>query len=93
MDESSSGCSIFAVLTIVLISVLCEALGACNVSRSDSLRTLQHEGVTNIQLRGHAWFDCGNDSFATSFQGNKNGQPVEGALCAGWFKNITIRYK
>lgn len=86
------GCLFVAL--IILVSLLCVPMGACNISDADATRTLQHEGVTNVQLHGYAWFECSRDDiFSVKFQGNKNGFPVEGALCSGGFKDITVRYK
>lgn len=95
MDDNPGTLGTAAIILLsVLVYAVCIFTGACNVSDADSLRTLQHEGVSNVQLHGYAWFECDSkDTFATAFQGVKNGVPVEGALCAGWLKGITVRYK
>lgn len=54
---------------------------------------LEREGYEQIQLNGYSWFGCGeSDYYRESFTAVKNGQVVEGVLCKGLTKGITIRY-
>lgn len=78
----------------ILLAVFCAGLTGCTVSEDDSHRILRQEGLSDVHLTGVAFFGCGkDDEFSMGFQGRKNGVPVEGVLCSGWFKGITVRYK
>lgn len=93
-DDSGTIGGALVVGFALFVWTVCILTGSCNISESDSRRTLQHEGISNVQLNGYAWFGCDSrDTFSMRFQGNKNGQAVEGALCSGWLKDITVRYK
>lgn len=64
--------------------------------KTGATKVLEGAGLTPKTVGGYAWFQCGkDDTFATKFSAvNKEGQPVEGAVCKGLIvKNSTIRYK
>jgi hypothetical protein len=68
--------------------------GACNVYGPDAERLLRQEGYTQVKVYGHAWFECGfADTFSSQFAAIKNGETVRGAVCGGWLKDYTVRYK
>lgn len=63
-------------------------------NESDSRRTLESSGYTDIEVGGYAWFSCGKgDDFATLFTAkNPAGQTVSGAVCCGLLKSCTVRF-
>lgn len=79
------------LLSIIALTLL---LTGCYNS-NDAQKALQSEGLTQVQVTGHAWFACADDDFyATSFTAiNVHGKQVSGAVCSGFiFKNSTIRW-
>jgi len=91
-DDSRFSLIFYAAIGVLIL--LCIAAGACNVSDQECRRILYQEGVTGIQLSGHAWFACSeDDAFSTAFSGVRNGVRVKGAVCGGFLKNYTVRYE
>jgi len=77
-----------AVLSFWLI---CESLGGCNVTSVHTAKVLKSAGYAEIEVGDHAWFACA-DWFATEFSAvGPSGEPTNGAVCCGVFKNCTIR--
>lgn len=58
-------------------------------------KQLKAQGYTNIKNTGYAYFCCDkNDKFSTGFEAiDKNGNKVEGCVCSGILKGITIRFR
>jgi opacity protein-like surface antigen len=81
----------FALLAAVAATSL---LAGCGVDPDNARRALEAQGITNVQIGGHAFFGCDkNDQFASNFTGvGVNGKPISGVLCGGIFKGITVRY-
>ncbi|CAB4196704.1 hypothetical protein UFOVP1290_224 [uncultured Caudovirales phage] len=77
------------IFAILFAFTLC---GCTN--ESDSRRTLDNSGFTDIKLHGYAWFACDkNDLFHTEFTAkNPNGKVVSGVVCCGILKSCTVRF-
>lgn len=56
---------------------------------------LETQGYTDIEMGGHAWFCCDEkDLWSTTFRAkDKNGNVIEGCVCSGILKGVTIRFK
>ena len=81
-----------ALLLVLLVAVVM-SLGGCTKPDA-SRRILEREGYTDIRITGYSWFGCSEDDFfSTGFEAKKNGQYVEGTVCAGlFFKGATVRF-
>jgi hypothetical protein len=69
-------------------------LSGCT-DESNTIRTLEDSGYSNIQTTGYSWFECGDgDAFHTGFTAtNPVGRRVSGTVCCGWMtKGCTIRF-
>jgi hypothetical protein len=67
-------------------------LMACSQDKDKVKDILSAEGYTNISVGGYDSFACSEkDTYSNSFTAEKNGQIVKGTVCAGAFKNNTIR--
>lgn len=57
-------------------------------------RQLKNMGYTNIIDKGYGWFCCSDkDTFSTQFTAkDKEGNKVEGCICSGVLKGVTIRF-
>lgn len=67
-------------------------LMACSQDEAKVKDILTAEGYTNVSVGGYSAFACSEkDLYANSFVAEKNGQIIEGTVCAGSFKNNTIR--
>ena len=78
-------------LTIGLVAIV----SSCGVNPNDAQRVLEAQGMTAVQIGGHAWFGCSkSDDLRSKFTAiGVNGKPVSGVVCGGWFgKSITVRY-
>jgi hypothetical protein len=67
---------------------------ACT-NESDTIRTLQSAGYSEITTTGYSAWACGDDdTFSTGFRAkNPVGTFVEGTVCCGgWTKGCTIRF-
>ena len=71
------------------------SLAACTASEDEALRALRGTGLTNIWLGGYSFFACAaDDSFNNEFTAStRDGQPVNGVVCCGWFKGCTVRFR
>jgi hypothetical protein len=81
-------------ITALLITFLVGVTAGCTVPQDKALHVLKGAGYTDINLHGHAWWDCSeDDTFATEFTAKgPTGQRVNGAVCCGFpAKNCTIR--
>jgi hypothetical protein len=77
---------------ITIVAVACY-LAAC-VDESNTVRTLQNHGFSNIQTTGWTPFTCSeDDAFSTGFVAiNATGQKVSGTVCCGLLKSCTVRF-
>lgn len=67
-------------------------LMGCTQDKNKVKDILAAEGYTNISVGGYSSFACSEkDTYSNGFTAEKNGQIVEGTVCAGAFKNNTIR--
>lgn len=71
----------------------CLIFASCT-NEDKTVRILEAEGYTNIEITGYRAFMCGeNDTYSTGFKAtNKNGNNVTGVVCGGFAKGYTIRY-
>lgn len=91
---------IYAVLGLLLILSLAGVFsigtyaygnGSDDLARCE--RTLQSQGYTEIKMTGYRFFGCGRGDWTS--QGftaqSPTGITVEGTVCAGLLKNVTVR--
>lgn len=70
-------------------------LAGCGADESNSRRTLESSGYTEISITGWAPLTCGkDDTFSTGFTAkNPQGRRVSGVVCCGLvFKGCTVRF-
>ena len=77
-----------------VIAMVSLALCGC-LPENDSRRVLEGSGYTQIELGGMAVFGCSEeDDLSREFKAvGQGGKPVEGVLCGGFLKGITIRMR
>jgi hypothetical protein len=77
---------------ILVLGVL--SLTACT-DKSGAINALQNSGLEPVKVGGHAWFACSEkDKFSTKFIAKRaDGKIVKGAVCRGFFKGSTVRFK
>lgn len=58
-------------------------------------KQLENQGYTNVKPTGYAWFCCDEkDQYSNGFTAiDKNGNKVNGCICSGFIKGITIRFE
>lgn len=58
-------------------------------------KQLEQQGYTNIKDTGYEWFCCDDkDTYSSGFTAlDKKGNKVEGCICSGVLKGVTIRFK
>lgn len=77
-----------------IIIVTCLALSGCSDPIPDSIRVLEDQGYTNIQITGRGFVGCGrDDAYNVEFIAvSQIGRKVSGNVCSGlFFKGYTIR--
>lgn len=73
------------------IAILVLLLG-CTNDRDKVKRVLERDGYTNVSVGGWTMLGCGReDTFSNTFTAEKNGQKVNGWVCGGLFKGLTVR--
>lgn len=79
---------------ILFVLPVVALLSSCGVNVENATRVLESQGLTNVQITGFSLMGCGkDDSFASNFTAvGANGKEVNGTVCAGWFKGITVRF-
>lgn len=80
--------------SVAIALILTLTLTSCGTDEFNekAYRALERDGYQKIELQGYAWFGCGSDdTFRTKFVAIKNDQAVEGVVCGGWAKGLTIR--
>lgn len=78
-----------------LLTVLAVFLLTGCTSPESATKTLQNQGMTDIQITGYRWLACSeDDTYKTGFTATSiSGAEVSGAVCAGWFgKGATVRF-
>ena len=84
---------VLALFTVVALFTPLLSLVGCTSSQSSLQRIADIEGLNNFKTDGYGFFACSkDDSFSTKFTAVKNGKPVAGVICSGWFKGSTVRY-
>lgn len=67
-------------------------LMGCSQDKETVIDLLRADGYTNIVVGGADPLACSEkDMISNSFTADKNGQVIMGTVCAGAFKNNTIR--
>jgi hypothetical protein len=86
--------SIGAPTTLIFLLMLpFMSLMSCSQGKASLQHIADSEGLQNFHTSGYSWFSCSeDDTFSTGFTATKNGKPVRGVMCGGWFKGTTIRY-
>jgi hypothetical protein len=73
------------------------ALGAaaCAAPEDAALRSLHAMGLHYVKIGGYPFFQCGDsDEFNSEFTATgTDGKRVQGAVCCGFLKNCTVRFK
>jgi hypothetical protein len=82
------------LITSLIVIVISAGIMSFTWTNDDATRsTLNAAGFKDIKVGGHAWFQCGNDTYSTEFSAtNTNGQHIEGAVCCGLLKRCTVRF-
>lgn len=81
-------------LGLISCAALAIALVACT-DETNTIRTLDSAGYTDIHTTGYSWFECGkDDTYHTGFTAkNPAGKQVSGTVCCGMLtKGCTIRF-
>lgn len=92
MGESGAVFSVGLLISVIWVSVL--SLGGCDIRPDEAMRILKTDGVTDIRLGKHAFFECAaDDSFSIEFDGTKQTTHVSGAVCGGWSGYDSIRFR
>ncbi len=81
-----------AVLLVLSLSILsCQSTDNYKKGKLQ----LKNMGYTNVKSQGYALFCCSeNDIYSTHFTAkDKQGKTVEGCICSGLTKGITVRFK
>jgi hypothetical protein len=84
---------IIATIVLVVIGLTVWFLPIFGEIDNDSAnKALTGAGYSKIELGSYKWFTCGDDTFSRGFKAvGPTGVPVNGVLCQGWIKGITIR--
>lgn len=77
-----------------LLTILPILLLASCTDETNSRRTLDNSGYTDIHIKGYELFGCGkDDTFSTGFTAkNPQGKTVSGVVCCGFLKSCTVRF-
>lgn len=77
------------IITLLVVSLL---LVGCS-NPEGTTRTLQGMGMTDIDIKGYAFFGCSDrEMFHTHFTAKgPSGNHVEGVACSSWLSGTTIR--
>lgn len=75
------------ILAVAILLIGC-------IDETNTRRTLEAEGFTDVSVDGYAVWLCGkDDTYATKFTAtNSRGKVVSGAVCCGGFKGCTVRF-
>ena len=92
--QQQAGFTLVEMLIVLGMLTVGIALLAGGVTDPDAARMiLARDGMTKIEMTGYVFLGCSKDDwYHTGFRAVKNGQPVNGVVCAGFFKGSTIRY-
>lgn len=67
-------------------------IGGCTNDQDKVKRLLERDGYTDVVVGGWSLFGCDkNDTFTNTFKASKASQQVNGWVCSGWLKGMTIR--
>lgn len=81
--------------TLLILSAFLLASCTSSSDFEKGKKQLENQGYTDVVNTGHNAFCCDDkDTFSTGFRAKgKNGDVVEGCICSGWMKGITIRFE
>ena len=93
MSSQNNGLISGVVLPLLVLIVSPFIVSRCH-DEAGTVRILEAQGYTNVVTDGRAWFSCGKDDvYQTKFEATSPaGKRVTGAVCAGWWKDSTIRF-
>ena len=79
---------------LVLAVAILVGITGCT-SQDKSMKVLQAQGYTDVQMTGYSFFSCDKkDTYSDGFTAKSpNGSKVQGAVCSGVFKGYTIRFE
>ncbi len=79
---------------IALLMIVLPLVSGCT-DAPNAERVLREQGYSAIKVTGYAaWMCSDKDTYATAFEAKSPaGIQVSGAVCSGWLKGNTIRFK
>lgn len=83
------------IIVIIFLFIIFRIICTSDNDFEKAKKQLQAQGYTNIENTGYDLFCCSDeDNFSTGFKAkDKNGNIVEGCICSGILKGLTIRFK
>lgn len=80
------------ILAAVIMAVAQFLIACTNPDHATEI--LERDGYTDVEMTGYSFFACSEDDFFhTGFTAKKNGKPITGTVCGGFFfKGSTIRF-
>jgi hypothetical protein len=81
---------IYASLFILILMISCTSSNDFEKGK----KQLEQQNYTNIKDTGFSWFCCDDkDNYSSGFTAiDRRGNEVEGCICSGYFKGVTIRF-
>lgn len=82
-------------LTVAILILFCLSCTSEN-DFEKAKRQLEMQGYTDIKNTGYNFFCCDSetDNFSTGFEAkDKQGNVVQGCICSGILKGITVRFQ
>lgn len=83
-------------MKIIYVVIFAAIIGCTNSTDfQNGKRQLENQGYTNIKNTGHKMFCCDEkDTYSSGFSATDNkGRIVEGCICSGILKGVTIRFE
>lgn len=79
----------------IMLSIIVFTGCTSNSDFNKGKKQLEHQGYTEIKNTGYIMFCCDpKDNFSSGFIAtDKSGDEVEGCICSGFLKGITIRFE
>jgi hypothetical protein len=82
---------------IASLLILIIMLSACTSDNAfdKGKRQLEQQGYSDIKSTGYDWFCCSDkDTFSNGFTAkDSKGNVVEGCICSGILKGVTVRFE
>lgn len=85
----------FGVYKLATDPILADMVSESAPSEQKAYRTLDEQGMKNINIEGSTYMGCAqDDTVGYKFNAtNGNGKTVHGIVCMDWTKGSTIRYR